>query len=148
MGAGLTGEGKGALAAAVLPEPFLLLRGRHTGSEKLRTASTPLHSLLDYDRDDRDEGSFELSLAAEALHALISRDYAALIMAALAARRPVPLASEGGGIKAVLPENEPSSKRARKVVRTRGQAAAPPAPSPIHPYSWPSGILTGVAVGT
>jgi hypothetical protein len=55
--------------------------GPHT---QIRTASTTLHSLLDYDEEDDTEASFELGLCAEAMHELLMRDYAAVILQNLA----------------------------------------------------------------
>ncbi len=54
---------------------------------QVRTLSSTLHSLLDYDEDDDAEPNFELSVCAEALNELLMRDYAALIMSELSAAR-------------------------------------------------------------
>lgn len=54
----------------------------HTG-EKWRSATLSLDGLLDYDESDKDEGTFELSLFAEAFQDMLMRDYGEQIYHAL-----------------------------------------------------------------
>lgn len=56
---------------------------------QIRTSSTTLHSLLDYDEDDDSEASFELSIFAEAIHELLMHDYAKCILHSLIMTRCV-----------------------------------------------------------
>ena len=49
-----------------------------------------LHGLLDYDESDAEEATMELSLAAEALQDMLSRDYGTTILNALIDERYSP----------------------------------------------------------
>lgn len=51
-----------------------------------------LHGLLDYDESDVEEATMELSLTAEALQDMFSRDYGTAILNALVAERYWPSA--------------------------------------------------------
>ena len=55
--------------------------------EKWRSATLSLDGLLDYDESDKDEGTFELSLFAEAFQDMLMRDYGQLIYEAMQAFR-------------------------------------------------------------
>lgn len=67
--------------------PQLQLVGLHTPHLKLKTAAISLDGLLDYNTSDKDEGTFELSVFAEALHEALLRDAGAAIVAELYAHR-------------------------------------------------------------
>ena len=55
--------------------------------EKWRSATLSLDGLLDYDESDKDEGTFELSLFAEAFQDMLMRDYGLQIYEAMQAFR-------------------------------------------------------------
>lgn len=55
--------------------------------EKWRSATLSLDGLLDYDESDKDEGTFELSLFAEAFQDMLMRDYGQQIYEAMQAFR-------------------------------------------------------------
>ena len=52
-----------------------------------RAQLVSLHGLLDYDESDTEEATMELSLAAEALQDMLSRDYGTTILSALVRER-------------------------------------------------------------
>ncbi len=54
---------------------------------QLRTASSTLHSLLDYDEEDDEEPTFELCVFAESVHELLMRDYASTVLHELSGGR-------------------------------------------------------------
>lgn len=57
-----------APAAPAIPAlPVLQFIGVHSSRVKLKTLEISLDGMLDYDENDREEGSFELSLAAEVI---------------------------------------------------------------------------------
>ncbi len=55
--------------------------------ERWRSATISLDGLLDYDEDDKEEPTLELSLFAEAFQEMLSRDYGCHILASLYAAR-------------------------------------------------------------
>lgn len=52
--------------------PGIILQPRRCKDGKLRTMTISLDGLLDYNEDDRDEGTFELNLFAETLKELFT----------------------------------------------------------------------------
>ena len=61
--------------------------GPHGAAESIRAQVISLDGLLDYDEGDTEEATMELSLAAEALQEMFSRDYGDAILQALQAER-------------------------------------------------------------
>ena len=59
----------------------------HCAVETIRAQVISLDGLLDYDEGDTEEATMELSLAAEALQEMLSRDYGDAILQALLAER-------------------------------------------------------------
>lgn len=57
----------------------MLLKGKNTREEKVRTVAITLHGLLDYDRDDNEEATVELSMFAEVFHELLTLEFASSI---------------------------------------------------------------------
>ena len=57
--------------------------------ERWRSATISLDGLLDYDEDDKEEPTLELSLFAEAFQEMLSRDYGSHILDSLYAARCV-----------------------------------------------------------
>ena len=55
--------------------------------QQIRTFSITLHGLLDYDMDDADEPTTELSLFAECFHEMMMRDYGAAVLQGLLKER-------------------------------------------------------------
>ncbi|GAX85276.1 hypothetical protein CEUSTIGMA_g12695.t1, partial [Chlamydomonas eustigma] len=79
-----------AVAASIVPtDPTLLLRGRHTKDDKVRTVSISLHGLLDYDRDDSEEATVELSLFAELFQDMLAREFGFNIYQALVRQKEI-----------------------------------------------------------
>ncbi|KAK9904952.1 hypothetical protein WJX75_006352 [Coccomyxa subellipsoidea] len=77
---------------AKLPEyPRMLFRGKRSSKERWRSASISLDGLLDYDEEDRDESTMELSLFAEGFQELLARDYGERILKSLYAERTAAL---------------------------------------------------------
>mmetsp|Transcript_19965 Transcript_19965/g.43457 ORF Transcript_19965/g.43457 Transcript_19965/m.43457 type:complete len:427 (-) Transcript_19965:375-1655(-) len=74
-------------APAQLPEPYLMLRGKSTKTHKVRTFSITLHGLLDYDQDDTDEPTFELSVFAELFHEMLCKEFGTTVYHALIRER-------------------------------------------------------------
>ncbi|EIE19235.1 hypothetical protein COCSUDRAFT_49062 [Coccomyxa subellipsoidea C-169] len=77
---------------AKVPEvPRLLFRGKRSAKERWRSASISLDGLLDYDEEDRDESTMELSLFAEGFQEMLARDYGERILKSLYAERSAAL---------------------------------------------------------
>lgn len=76
-------------AEPTVPEtPTLLVKGRlYESGERVRVASLSLDGLLDYEENDKEEGTVELSLFAEAFQEMLSRDFGEKILGALYAER-------------------------------------------------------------
>lgn len=68
-------------------ETSIMIRSRNTPALKLRTLAISLDGLLDYDEDDKEEATFELSLFAEGFHEMLMRDYGLIILKALQSER-------------------------------------------------------------
>ena len=68
--------------------PVLLVKGRVCeDKQRWRSACISLDGLLDYDVEDRDEGTLEMNLFAENFAEMLARDYGRLILSALYAER-------------------------------------------------------------
>ena len=64
-------------------EVSLLMKCRTAKNGRVKTMSISLDGLLDYDENDKDEATFELSLMAESFNEMLMRDYGLLILNAL-----------------------------------------------------------------
>eukprot|EP01025_Chloroclados_australasicus_P017103 TRINITY_DN1870_c1_g1_i2.p1 TRINITY_DN1870_c1_g1~~TRINITY_DN1870_c1_g1_i2.p1 ORF type:complete len:1059 (+),score=244.46 TRINITY_DN1870_c1_g1_i2:368-3178(+) len=78
------GEAKKKVEEYPLPEsPQLLVQTLVNTDEKWKVMPISLNGLLDYDETDKEEGTFELSLFAEAFHEMLMRDYGEKILKTL-----------------------------------------------------------------
>lgn len=68
--------------------PGLLLKTKKTKASKMRSMTISLDGLLDYDEEDREEVTFELSLFAECFHEYLQTEAGSIIHAQLEALRP------------------------------------------------------------
>ena len=87
----------GKSAVPMPATPRLCFIGLHNPIIRLKTMSISLDGLLDYNESDTEEATFELSMLAEALHELISRDAGEAILEALKSRPWVGKVNTGGG---------------------------------------------------
>eukprot|EP00898_Chlorokybus_atmophyticus_P007829 jgi/Chlat1/8047/Chrsp73S00601 len=71
--------------AEPLPPPYIAVKTQQTSTCKTRAISLSLDGLLEYQIDDRDEPTFEVSLFAELFNEMLQRDAAKLILSALEA---------------------------------------------------------------
>eukprot|EP00798_Chlamydomonas_sp_ICE-L_P007405 gene7405-533_t len=81
------GEGKDAGAKPKTKDRAILLKGRTSSKEKVRTFSITLHGLLDYDLDDSEEPTTALSLFAECFNEMMMHDYGVAILKSLLKER-------------------------------------------------------------
>uniref|UniRef100_A0A7I4AB36 EF-hand domain-containing protein n=1 Tax=Physcomitrium patens TaxID=3218 RepID=A0A7I4AB36_PHYPA len=75
------------IAPEEIPVPGLVLTTRRSKSSKMRSMTISLDGLLDYDEEDREECTFELSLFAEALQELLQHKMGSRILSNLEAIR-------------------------------------------------------------
>lgn len=72
-------------------QAVVLAKGRSCeNKEKWRSACISLDGLLDYDEEDRDEGTLEMNIFAENFTEMLSQSYGQLILDALYAERCSP----------------------------------------------------------
>lgn len=83
------------------PDPRLLFIGLNNQKLRLKTMSISLDGLLDYNESDLEEATFELSLFAETMHEMLSRDAGITIYKALVQKpwekEKIFIKSGGGG---------------------------------------------------
>eukprot|EP00803_Ostreobium_quekettii_P006031 evm.model.scf_3803.1 EVM.evm.TU.scf_3803.1 scf_3803:4028-11146(+) len=101
-------------------EISIMIRSRNTPSLKLRTLAISLDGLLDYDEDDKEEATFELSLFAEGFHEMLMRDYGLIILDALQSERA---AARQRKLEEQKRKREDEAEAAKQIVKDEERAA-------------------------